>query len=275
MSHLINATPANIERPAVVAVVSGKGGVGKTHISVNLSLALARGNKRVMLLDADMGCANAGLLLGLKPDGGAERVVAGTASIAEAAQTGASGVRLLSASASIGEDARERLCAAFEPLVTDLDYLMIDAAAGVGAEVTTFAAAADLVALVLADEPASFMDAYALLKLLHVEHGCRRFAVITSMVADEATGRLVHGNFARVAQRFLGLPVTHLGSIPRDTRVREAALARRAVADLYPDSRAGTAFAALARALDAEVARRPVGGLSAFFGSGDIHARAA
>ena len=89
MSHLINATPANIERPAVVAVVSGKGGVGKTHISVNLSLALARGNKRVMLLDADMGCANAGLLLGLKPDGGAERVVAGTASIAEAAQTGA------------------------------------------------------------------------------------------------------------------------------------------------------------------------------------------
>ena len=272
--HLIPATPANIERPAVVAVASGKGGVGKSHASVNLAVALARLGKRVTLLDADMGLANAGMLLGLKPDRGVERVLEGEA-IAEVARAGPAGVRLLSASALIGDEARARLCAAFAPMVPDLDYLLIDAAAGIGADVTGLASASDVVAILLADEPASFMDAYALLKTLHLDHGCRRFVVVTSMVPDEAAGRLLFANFGRVVSRFLDAEVAHLGSVPRDGRVRQAALAKRPVVELFPDSRAGLAFVRLARALDADVARHPVDGASTFFGKGAAHACAA
>ncbi len=275
MSHLISSTPANIERPAVVAIASGKGGVGKSHCSVNLGVALARLGKRVALLDADMGCANAGLLLGLRPDDGVERVVTEGLPMADALRSGPAGVRLLSAGAPMGDDARERLCAAFAPMVAELDYLLIDAAAGVGPEVTDLATAADVVTILLADEPASFMDAYGLLKLLHLDRGCRRFAIVTSMVPDEAAGRLLFVSFARVVSRFLDADLIHLGSVPRDGRVRQAALAKRPVLDMFPDSRAGLAFVGLARALDTDVARHPVGQLSAFFGQGDARACAA
>ena len=268
------ATPANIDRPAVVAVASGKGGVGKTHISVNVALVLAALGKRTMLLDADMGLANAGLLLGVKPDDGVSRVIAGVP-VAEAAQDTRGGIRLLSSAEPMGEDGRERLCAAFAPMVAELDYLVVDTGAGIGADVTTLAAAADIVAIVIADEPASFMDAYTLLKLLHLEHGCSRFAIVTSMVPDEAAGRLLFGSFARVVSRFLDADLSHLGSVPHDGRVRQSALAKRAVTEMFPDSRAGHAFTALARSLDAHVARRPVGQLSAFFGTGDAYVRAA
>lgn len=272
--HLISATPANIERPAVVTIASGKGGVGKSHTSVNVSVALARLGKRVALLDADMGLANAGMMLGVKPDTGVERVLAGE-SVDQVLRGSPTGVRLLSAGAMLSDDARGTLCAAFAPLVTDLDYLVIDAAAGIGADVTSFAAASDVVVILLADEPASFMDAYALLKTLHVDHGCRRFAIVTSMVTDEPAGRLLFASFARIVSRFLDADLAHLGSVPRDGRVRQAALAKRPVVDLFPDSRAALAFNGLARALDADVARHPVGGASAFFGQGAMHVRAA
>lgn len=274
MSHLISATPANIERPAVIAVTSGKGGVGKTHISVNVSLMLARLGKRTMLLDADMGLANAGLLLGVKPDNGVGRVIEGEA-VADAAVATRGGISLLSASDPLTEDGRERLCAAFQPMVTELDYLVIDLGAGIGEDVTTLAAAADVVTIVLADEPASFMDAYQLLKLLHVEHGCRRFAIVTSMVQDEAAGRLLFSSFARVASRFLDADLTHLGSVPRDNHVRQSAIAKRAVSEMFPEARASYAFAGVTRALDAHVARVPVQPLSAFFAGGETYVRAA
>lgn len=95
------------------------------------------------------------------------------------------------------------------------------------------------------------------------------------MVADEAMGRLLFERFAGVARRFLDAELHYLGSVPRDARVREAALEKRPVVSAYPDSRAGIAFTALARALDAHVARNPVTGGNAFFRSGDLHARAA
>jgi flagellar biosynthesis protein FlhG len=242
-------------------VASGKGGVGKTFLAVNLSVALARGGLRVGLVDADVGLANANLLLGLDPAYSLGDVAAGACAAAAALEEGPAGVRLLSGGrglahlADLTPGARARLCAAMAPVRAALDLLVIDTAPGLGADARDFTAAARIVLVVIAPEPAAFMDAYALLKALALDNGRRAFWVVTNMVADVAEGRRLFDQFAAVARRFLPVDLTWAGAVPADPAARAAALERAPLVERWPGSPAAVAITRLGARLAARLAR--------------------
>lgn len=255
------------ERSArVIAVTSGKGGVGKTNLSVNLSVALARMGKQAMLVDGDVGLANANILLGLNSNGTIADVIAQGACLADVVQSGPDGMRLVPGHSGGGlglaltESDRDRLGRAFRPYAAEVDHVLVDTATGISTEALEFVAASDLILLVLSAEPTAFMDAYQLVKVLALEHDRTDIAVVTNLVDDEAAGRQLFDHFQEVVKRFLTTRLTHLGSIPRDEHVREAVLRKRPCMEVFPDSRASAAFARLARRLSDQTLPTTAGG---------------
>ena len=246
----------NGRRPVVVAVASGKGGVGKTHVSVNVAVSLARGGKRVMLFDADLGLANAGVVLGLPAQATVEDALSGKVSLADIVQAGPGGIGLISGGsgdaslAVLDDDVQQRLCGAFRVFEGELDYLVIDTAAGIAPIVTGFVERADLAVIVINDEPASFIDGYGLLKALAARGRCRRALILTNMTTSEAAGRHLFQRFKAVAEKFLDIALDHLGSIPADPHVRRAALRKKCVVEAYPLTSAGQAFNRIAWEID-------------------------
>lgn len=246
----------NKKRPVVIAVASGKGGVGKTHVTVNLSVALARGGKRVMLFDADLGLANAGVVLGLPAQATIEDALKGDARLADIVQPGPAGVGLISGGsgdaslAVLDEAVQQKLCRSFSVFEDEIDYLMIDTAAGIAPIVTGFVEKSDLAVVLVNDEPASFIDAYGLLKALALRGATKRALVLTNMVANDVAGQRLFQRFKGVVSRFLDIELDHLGSIPLDPHVRRAALRKRCVVEAYPLTPAGQAFNRLAWAID-------------------------
>ncbi len=271
----------NHKRPVVVAVASGKGGVGKTHVSVNLSVALARGlAKRVMLFDADLGLANAGVILGLPGQATVEDALAGKASLADIVQPGPGGIGLISGGsgdaslAVLDEQVQQKLCREFHVFGDDLDYLVIDTAAGIAPIVTGFVEKSDFAVIVINDEPASFIDAYGLLKALAARGQCGRALVLTNMVANDFAGQNLFQRFQSVVERFLDIQLEHLGSVPADPHVRRAALRKRCVVEAYPLTAAGQAFNRVAQALDKRTRAGTIAYANSFFFEGE-NARAA
>lgn len=238
-------------RVRVLAVTSGKGGVGKSNISVNLAIALANQRKSVLVMDADLGMANIDVLLGLRPRFDLYHVISGQKSLDEVIVEGPGGIGIIPASSGIsrmvnltpGEHAG--LIRAFDEISRRVDYLIIDTAAGIGDSVVTFSKAAQEVIVVVCDEPASITDAYALIKVLKQEHGVKRFQVLANMVKDAEHGRRLYGKLAHVAENFLDISLGFLGSIPQDERLRDAVRQQKAVILATPQCAAGVAFQAL------------------------------
>ncbi len=161
----------------VIAVTGGKGGVGKTNVSVNLSLALAELGRRVMLLDADLGLANVDVLLGLTPKHTLADVIEGRCELRDVLLQGPGGIRIVPAASGtqsmvhLSPAQHAGLIQAFSDIGDNLDVLVIDTAAGIGESVVSFVRAAQEVLLVVCDEPTSITDAYALIKLLNRDCG--------------------------------------------------------------------------------------------------------
>ncbi|HEX7385259.1 MAG TPA: MinD/ParA family protein [Burkholderiaceae bacterium] len=249
-------------RPAVhvLAIASGKGGVGKTTISVNLSLALCQLGQHVMLLDADLGLANVDVLLGLQPRFNLSHVVKGECRLRDTIISGPHGLQIVPAASGQQQMAElttvqhAGLIEAFSELERNVDTLVIDTGAGISAGVTTFVQAAQDVLVVACNEPASITDAYALIKVLSRDHGVRRFQIVANQVRSTSDGGAVFENLRRVAERFLDVQLVHLGNIPHDEWIRRAIRRQRAVVDLYPGSVASGAFRVLAR----KIPRLPV-----------------
>ena len=165
----------------VIAVTGGKGGVGKTTVAVNLSLALAELGRRVVLLDGDLSLANIDVLLGLAPQYTLADLIDGHCELSDVLVPGPGGVRIVPAASGIPSMARlspaqhAGLIQAFSEIGDSLDVLVIDTAAGIGDSVVSFVRAAQEVLLVVSDEPTSITDAYALIKLLNRDYGMNRF----------------------------------------------------------------------------------------------------
>ncbi len=255
----------------VVAVASGKGGVGKTNVSVNLAMALAASGKSVMLLDADLGLANVDVLLGLNPRWNLSHVLNGDCRLEDIVVSAAGGLKVIPAASGIrkmaGLNPQEHagLIRAFSELGHDLDVLVVDTAAGISDSVVTFTRAAQEVVVVVCDEPASITDAYALIKVLSREYGCRRFHVLANMVRGAEEGQVLHDKLTRVTDRFLDVTLEYLGAVPYDEYVRKAVQRQRAVVEAYPASRAAAAFKKLAERADKWPVAETVSGHVQFF----------
>ncbi|HEX7036012.1 MAG TPA: MinD/ParA family protein [Pseudomonadales bacterium] len=240
----------------VVAVTGGKGGVGKTNVSVNLGVALCKIGRRVTLLDADLGLANVDVLLGLKPTHTLKDVLDGECGLADVIVEGPQGLEIVPAASGMQEMAqlgtREHagLISAFSAIAHRLDVLVIDTAAGIGHGVMSFLCAAQEVIVVVCDEPTSITDAYALIKVLNQSYGIDRVRVVVNMIRADEDARSAYAKLKNVTDRFLDVQLLHAGSIAYDDHLRRAVQKQRAVVDAYPTCRVSQDFMRLASEVD-------------------------
>jgi len=240
----------------VIAVASGKGGVGKTNVSVNLSVALAQGGRSVMLMDADLGLANVDVLLGLQPRANLSHVLKGDLGLDEILVEGPAGITIVPAASGVarmaGLDPAEHvgIIRAFSELSRPVDVLIVDTAAGLHDSVLSFCRAVQEVLVVVCDEPASITDAYALIKVLSRDHGINRMRVVANMVRGPDEGRQLFAKLVAVCDRFLDVTLDYAGAIPHDEYLRKAVQRQKAVTEAYPSSPAARAFKELARKAD-------------------------
>ncbi len=240
----------------VVTVASGKGGVGKTNVSINLAVAQAQLGRRVILLDADLGLANVDVLLNLKVRNTLEDVLEGRCELAEVLLEGPAGVRIVPATSGVQKMATlsslesGNLVRAFSSLEDETDLMVVDVAAGIHSSVTTFATAAHDVIVVVCDEPGSIADAYALIKVLVQNHNVRRFRVLANMVRNANHGRIVFRKISRVAERYMDVVLRYAGHIPHDGFLQRALLRRESVMTAFPEVGSSLAFKKLASAAD-------------------------
>jgi flagellar biosynthesis protein FlhG len=237
----------------VMAVTGGKGGVGKTNVSLNLAISLAKQGKRVLVLDADLGLANCDVLLGLRVDKNLSHVLRGECTLDDILVTGPHGVKIAPATsgsqsmAELGSTEHAGLIRAFSELRTDIEVLIVDTAAGISDMVMSFSRAAQDVLVVVCDEPTSLTDAYALIKILNREHGVFKFKIIANMVRSEKEGKELFSKLSKVTGRFLDVALELVGVIPFDENIRKSVRKQAAIVDAYPSSPAALAITSLAQ----------------------------
>lgn len=237
----------------VVAVTGGKGGVGKSNVSVNLAIGLAEQGKRVVLLDADLGLANLDILLGLSVNRNISDVLNGDAKLSDVMVEGPSGIKIIPASsgtqqmANLGEVEHAGIISAFSDLGDYIDVLIVDTAAGISKTVTSFVRATQEALVVVTDEPTSITDAYALIKVLNRDCRMNRFRIVANMVKTPKEGQLLFNKLMKVTDRFLDVSLQYCGSIPMDEAVRKAVQRQKAVLEAYPRSKAAVAYRTLAQ----------------------------
>ena len=251
LQQLSAPTPIN-----VIAVTSGKGGVGKTNVSVNLAVSMASQGKSVVLFDADLGLANVDIALGLKPEYDIRHVISGERTLEEVLVDGPKGVKIVPASSGVAEMAnlsaeqQAGLVRAFSELSMPVDTLIVDTGAGIEPAVLTFASACQEIIVVICDEPTSITDAYALIKVLNKDCGVQRFQVLANMVDNETQGRQLFEKISRVADRFLDINLGYVGAIPRDDYLRKAVQQQSPVVQSFPRSQSAKALMKLAKTVD-------------------------
>lgn len=255
----------------VIAVASGKGGVGKTNVSVNLALAMVAEGKKVMLMDADLGLANVDIMLGLRPEYNLSHVINGERTLEEVIVDGPAGLRIVPASSGtksmveLTPIQHAGMVQAFSEVGHDLDVLIVDTAAGIADSVVSFARAAQEVIVVVCDEPTSITDAYALIKVLNRDYGIQRFRVLSNMVHSMQEGRELFNKMLRVTDRFLDVTLDFMGAVPYDDYLRKAVQKQKAVIEAYPRSKSAMAFKGLAKKTDNWPMPRSAGGHLEFF----------
>lgn len=256
----------------VIAVCSGKGGVGKTNVAANLAVALGKSGRNTCLLDADLSLANVDVLLGLQPRFNLSHVVNGEADLQKTLLDGPGDIRIVPASSGnfsmtdLPAAAQACIIQAFGELGNQPDILVVDTAAGIAPEVARFVQAAQHAVVVICDEPASLTDAYALIKVFSKHYGISRFSVLTNQSRKQHDGRKLFRKLVKVADSFLDVVLRHIGDIPHDEYLVKAVQEQRAVVDAYPNSKAGLAFREVARAVDSLApARGASGGIQFFF----------
>ncbi len=255
----------------VLAVSSGKGGVGKTNVAVNVGVALSGMGRRVALLDADLGLANVDVLLGLHAKYNLSHVLSGERTLQEIMVEGPGGLRIVPASSGIqrmselSNTEQAAVIHAFADIGQDIDVLLVDTAAGISGGVVNFARACQDIILVVVDEPTSLTDAYAFIKLMNRDYGVFRFQILANMVQDSAHGQALFAKLCKVTDRYLDVALHFLGAVPHDEYLRRAVQKQTPVILAYPNSKSAQAFRATALRTDAlPNADRSSGGLEFF-----------
>ena len=235
----------------VLTIASGKGGVGKTSISLNLSLALARAGYRVCLFDADLGLANVNILTGLYPDYGLADVIDGDKNLAEIMIRDFNGIDIIPGSSGVerladmsNQEAGE-LIAGFLDL-PDYDYFIIDTSAGISAQVLAFCRACHEMILVATPEPTSLTDAYSLIKVLSRQGRLPRIRVVINQVRTHDAAKRAYAKLKKTVHKFLGIAIAPLGILARDPNVPIAVVSQIPFLMIFPDSKASRCIRAIA-----------------------------
>lgn len=263
----LQQTPVS-DRPVarVLAVTSGKGGVGKTNIATNLALCMAASEKRVLLLDADISLGNLDLLLNIRSKYNISHVINGSKRVEDIIQAGPQGLQVICGAsgldqlADISESEQRRLLQHLSGLQHTSDTIVIDTAAGISNSVVSFCLAADHVLVVTTPEVTAMTDAYGMIKVLVRKHFDGPISVVVNMAQSIAEGRQIYQRLADVAARFLKADLYYAGVLLKDERLCAAVRSRQPVVLAYPKSQIACSFNMLAARLGGIDCRRADGG---------------
>lgn len=243
----------------VITVTSGKGGVGKTSISINLAIQLTRLGKRVVVFDADFGLANIEVMLGVRPQYNLADMMFRGKDLADIITQGEEGISFISGGSGIQELAsmnREQVMFLTSRLIAldkYADVIIVDTGAGISDSVLEFVLASTEVLLVATPEPTSITDAYALLKALNrkeefvKEH--TSIKMISNRVKNDAEGQNVYEKMSVVSEKFLNIPITYLGPVPMDEQISKAVMRQKPVSVINPDAPSAKAIKQIAEKL--------------------------
>jgi flagellar biosynthesis protein FlhG len=255
----------------VIAITSGKGGVGKTNIVANLGYAFSRLGKKVLILDADIGLGNLDVLLGLAPKYNLSHVIMGEKNIKEIIIPGPGNMQILPASSgiqeltSLSQDQKIALLKEIDELIDSADLLLIDTAAGISSNVMDFSVTAHEIIVVVSPEPTSITDAYALMKILSLKYSEKCCYLLTNLVANAQEGREVFRQLNLVARKFLDINIDYLGSVLFDEKVMKCVKHQKIVCELYPESPASRCYADLAQKISRARSKKLPSGNSNLF----------
>jgi len=261
-----------INTPKVIAITSGKGGVGKTNVVGNLAIACQRMGKRVLIFDADLGLANIDIIFGINPKYNIEDVIKGKKELSQIIVKGPEDVAIIPASSGVQELAhltegqKINLLNEFDVLNKMFDILLVDTGAGISSNVIYFNLAAEERIVVVTPEPTSITDAYALIKVMFYQHGIKNFFLLLNMVKDEKEAKSVYNNLSKVVSRFMrDISLDYVGFIPWDSLLQESVTKREPVICCYPESSSSNSFTKLANQLLRQTDKRPIDGNIKFF----------
>jgi flagellar biosynthesis protein FlhG len=256
----------------VIAVTSGKGGVGKSTVVANLAVALAQQGARVLALDGDLGLANLDQILGVVPRFTLQDVIEGRKSVNEVLALGPAGVSLLPGCsgqyelANLGDEQRLGLFGEVDSLEDRFDVLVVDTGAGIGSNAVSFAAGAQDIIIVTTPEPTSIRDAFAMIKVLGTRCRIKTVRLLPNMVTGAAEARSVHEKLQELSARFFDMRVELLGHVVRDPAASDAVRAGQPLVTHYPNSPTSRCLVAAARRLIRERDRESrLGGGIQFF----------
>lgn len=237
----------------VIAVTGGKGGTGKTTISVNLGVALAREKKKVLLFDADLGLSNIDVLLGLYPKNTVDDVLSGHCSLDDACVRGPHGLKIIPSSSGIQKMANlsstesHSLIQSFSNLADNNEYMIVDLASGISCQVIDFTRASQDIIVVICNDPSSFSDSYAVIKILNQKFCRKSFGILVNKARNEEEGARTFIRFQDATSKFLYANMQYLGHIPLDPYVDLAAHQHKAIIDCFPEAKSVQAFRQLAK----------------------------
>jgi len=245
--------------------------VGKTNVVANLALAFTRLQKRVLVLDADLGLANINILLGLVPRYTIEHLLLREKSVSDILIKGPGGMSIIPASSGVlelvdlNESQKIFLLNELDLLAETVDILLIDTAAGISANVLYFNLTAEESIVIATPEPPSITDAYALIKVLSTKHKKKKFTILINSVRNGQEAKEVYKKISMAVDRFLGsLSLDYLGFIPFDESLPKAVKQQRAVLELYPQAISSRSFMELARTLLEKAPANGSGGIAPF-----------
>ena len=242
------AAQKKVKAAPVVAVTSGKGGVGKTQVVANLAALLASSDKRVMVIDADLGLANLDLLLEVRPQYTLADFLTGRVALDEILISNRNGILLLPGASGVQGvttlryDQKIALLTELDALRHEVDLVLVDTSSGISDAVTYFASSAQEILVVVTPEPASLHDAYALIKVLASGHHEKRFHVLANKVSDKAEARRLFDALSAKVLQFFNASLDLFGWIPHDPRLIQAVMRAQLIVKEAPDVPSGKAF---------------------------------
>lgn len=245
--------PGNKSLPRVLAVTSGKGGVGKTNLVGNMAVALARSGRRVIIIDADVGLANIDIIFNLRPEYNIRHVISAEKKIKQVMVESSHGIKILPGGSGfadltqLNEGEKLNLLSEFETLADQADIILVDTGAGISSNVLYFNSACDECVVIATKEPTSITDAYAMMKVMSQEYGTKRFKLVVNMVDSETDAKRVYASLSGALDKFLGnVVLTYLGFIPFDRTLQQSVQKRSLIMDIAPDAQAAKAIERIA-----------------------------